>query len=90
MIKSLSRSHKSWNPLNKRLPRLFLLLCYYSIINTVDGYAISINRGADVLKYIAINKYDEINSIHRGIEKISKDIHDEMRKKHQEKQMLYS
>lgn len=42
---------------------------------------ISINRGADVIKYIAINKYDEINSIHRRIEEISKDIHDEMRKK---------
>lgn len=51
---------------------------------------ISINRGADVIKYIAINKYDEINSIHRRIEEISKDIHDEMRKKHQGKQMLYS
>ena len=25
---SLSRSHKSWNPLNKRIPRLFLLHCY--------------------------------------------------------------
>ena len=34
----------------------------------------------DVLKYIAINKYDEINLIHRRIEEISKDIHDEMRK----------
>ncbi len=41
---------------------------------------ISINRGADVIKYIAINKYDEISSIHRRIEEISKDIHDEMRK----------
>ncbi len=25
---SLSKSHKSWNPLNKRLPGLFLLHCY--------------------------------------------------------------
>ena len=25
---SLNRSHKSWNPLNKRIPRLFLLHCY--------------------------------------------------------------
>ena len=41
---------------------------------------ISTNRGADVIKYIAINKYDEINSIHRRIEEISKDIHDQMRK----------
>lgn len=34
----------------------------------------------DVLKYIAINKYDETNSIHRRIAEISKDNHDEMRK----------
>lgn len=27
-LKSLNKSHKSWNPLNKRVPRLFLLLCY--------------------------------------------------------------
>ena len=25
---SLSKNHKSWNPLNKRIPRLFFLLCY--------------------------------------------------------------
>ena len=25
---SLNKSHKSWNSLNKRIPRLFLLLCY--------------------------------------------------------------
>ena len=25
---SLNKSHKSWNPLNKRILRLFLLLCY--------------------------------------------------------------
>ena len=25
---SSNKSHKSWNPLNKRVPRLFLLLCY--------------------------------------------------------------
>lgn len=31
---SLSRSYKSWNPLNKRLPRLFLLLCYYFATNS--------------------------------------------------------
>ena len=28
LFASLNKSHKSWNPLNKRVPRLFLLLCY--------------------------------------------------------------
>ena len=31
---SLNKSHKSWNPLNKRIPRLFLLLCYYFATNS--------------------------------------------------------
>ena len=26
--RSLNKSYKSWNPLNKRILRLFLLLCY--------------------------------------------------------------
>lgn len=30
---SLNSIHKSWNPLNKRLPRLFFLLCYYFATN---------------------------------------------------------
>ena len=29
-----NKSHKSWNPLNKRIPRLFLLLCYYFATNS--------------------------------------------------------
>lgn len=31
---SVSKNHKSWNPLNKRIPRLFLLLCYYFATNS--------------------------------------------------------
>lgn len=50
-----------------------------SVIEVVDGYAISTNRGVDVLKYIAIAKYDETNAIHRRIAEISKNIHDKMR-----------
>lgn len=50
-----------------------------SVIEVVDGYAISTNRGVDVLKYIAIKKYDETNAVHRKIAEISKNIHDKMR-----------
>lgn len=50
-----------------------------SVIEVVDGYAISTNRGVDVLKYIAIAKYDETNAVHRKIAEISKNIHEKMR-----------
>lgn len=51
-----------------------------SVIEVVDGYAISTNRGVDVLKYIAIEKYNDKNEIHRRIAEISKEIHAKMRK----------
>lgn len=50
-----------------------------SVIEVVDGYAISTNRGVDVLKYIAIDKYDGANEVHRRIAEISKNIHEKMR-----------
>ncbi len=50
-----------------------------SVIEVVDGYAISTNRGIDVLKYIAIPQYDSGNSIHANIAGISKNIHVKMR-----------
>ncbi len=46
-----------------------------NIIKVVDGYAVSTNRGVDVLKYIAIPKYDSENKIHTEIAMLSKDIH---------------
>lgn len=46
-----------------------------NIREVIDGYAISTNRGVDVLKYIAIPKYDEKNDLHLSISTISKDIH---------------
>lgn len=52
-----------------------------NIIEVVDGYAISTNRGVDVLKYIAIPKYDNSNEIHVKIAAISKLIHSEMKKR---------
>lgn len=46
------------------------------ITEVVDGYAISTNRGVDVLKYIAIPKYDATAKKHKAIAEISKRIHD--------------
>lgn len=45
------------------------------ITEVVDGYAISTNRGVDVLKYIAIPKYDASDEKHNVIAEISKRIH---------------
>ena len=50
-----------------------------SVIEVVDGYAISTNRGVDVLKYIAIKKYDLQNPLQRKIAEISKNIHTKMK-----------
>lgn len=50
-----------------------------SVIEVVDGYAISTNRGVDVLKYIAIAKYDADNAVHKKIAEISREIHRKMR-----------
>lgn len=46
-----------------------------NVINVVDGYAVSTNRGVDVLKYIAIPKYNHENDIHIKIAMLSKEIH---------------
>lgn len=45
------------------------------IINIIDGYAVSTNRGVDVLKYLAIPKYDAANNDHKKISEFSKNIH---------------
>jgi hypothetical protein len=46
-----------------------------NVIEVIDGYAVSTNRGVDVLKYIAIPKYDPSNPIHAKIAETSKTIH---------------
>ena len=46
-----------------------------NVIEVVDGYAVSTNRGVDVLKYIAIPKYDHGKARHVEIATISKRIH---------------
>ncbi len=46
-----------------------------NITKIVDGYAISTNRGVDVVKYIAIPKYDLCNALHNEIATLSKEIH---------------
>ena len=45
------------------------------IITVIDGYAISTNRGVDVLKYLAIPRYNGSNKLHKEIASISKKIH---------------
>lgn len=45
------------------------------IVKIIDGYAIPTNRGVDILKYIAIPKYDRNNSTHKTISNLSKKIH---------------
>jgi len=46
-----------------------------NVTKVIDGYAISTNRGVDVLKYIAIPKYSEQELLHKNIADISKKIH---------------
>lgn len=45
------------------------------IVDIIDGYAISTNRGIDVLKYLAIPKFNEYNKTHMEIVRYSKNIH---------------
>ncbi len=45
------------------------------VVRVIDGYAISTNRGVDVLKNIAIPKFDKNDVLHLEIADISKKIH---------------
>ena len=47
-----------------------------TIRNIIDGYAVETNRGIDVLKYLAIPKYDNTSQTHKDIARISEQIHD--------------
>ena len=49
------------------------------IVNVIDSYAISTNRGVDVLKYLAIPKFDSENKLHLNISSLSRDIHELMK-----------
>lgn len=46
-----------------------------NITSIIDGYAVSTNRGVDVLKYVAIPKFNKDNKLHMEISKLSKEIH---------------
>lgn len=46
-----------------------------SVREVIDGYAVKTNRGVDILKYIAIPKFDLNNELHLEIAKISEHIH---------------
>ena len=52
-----------------------------SVIEVIDGYAISTNRGVDVLRYLSIPEYDMDNENHVKISDISKEIHHKMKDK---------
>ncbi len=52
-----------------------------NVIDVIDGYAIETNRGVDVLKYIAMPKYDKNNESHNNIASLSKEIHQKAREK---------
>lgn len=49
------------------------------IVEVIDSYAISTNRGIDVLKYIAIPKFNKKNNLHLNIAILSKKIHEIMK-----------
>ena len=51
------------------------------ITNIIDSYAISTNRGVDILKNVAIPKFNKRNEIHIEISNLSKKIHKITRKK---------
>ncbi|OOF38932.1 methyltransferase [Rodentibacter rarus] len=46
-----------------------------SIRQVIDSYAISTNRGVEVLEHLSIPKYDETNQEHQLIAELSKNIH---------------
>jgi type I restriction-modification system DNA methylase subunit len=46
-----------------------------SVRKIIDGYAVSTNRGTDVLEYLAIQKFDESNEIHKKIASKSENLH---------------
>lgn len=45
------------------------------IVAVIDGYAISTNRGVDVLRYLAIPPFDREDPAHRAIAELSGRIH---------------
>ena len=51
------------------------------IVDVIDGYAISTNRGIDVLKYLAIPKFNSVDDKHQNISRISKEIHSKYKEK---------
>lgn len=51
------------------------------IVEIIDGYAISTNRGVDVLKYLAIPKFESTNTEHQTISNLSKQIHSKFKTK---------
>ena len=51
------------------------------IVEVIDGYAISTNRGVDVLKYLAIPKFESDNPTHQSVSNLSEQIHSKFKTK---------
>lgn len=49
------------------------------VVKVIDGYAINTNRGVDVLRYIAIPRYDSRKESHTEVARLSKTIHKKAR-----------
>ena len=52
-----------------------------SVSRIIDGYAIGTNRGVDVLKYVAVPRYDDECDLHIKIACKSKEIHEHARRR---------
>lgn len=50
-----------------------------SVREVIDGYAVKTNRGVDVLKYVAIPKFENTDNIHSMVSKLSKKIHENVK-----------
>lgn len=50
------------------------------IVDVIDSYAIATNRGVDVLRYLAIPKFDVKNKLHLRIAALSCEIHNKMKR----------
>ena len=49
------------------------------VVDVIDSYAVTTNRGVDVLRYLAIPKFNKTFKAHINISEISKSIHNQMK-----------
>ena len=58
------------------------------ISSVIDGYAISTNRGIDVLRNIRVPQFDETNFAHSEISKISRELHQDRQEQLSSKELI--